>query len=62
MTPTPSCPGHRRTVDGARPGLCLLCARCSDSKGPAIEPAARTVTRGGTWGCVNFLPLAPALA
>lgn len=57
---TPTCPGHLR-ADGARLGLCLICARLVvDTRTGSLEPAARQATRGGTWGCINFLPLGAA--
>lgn len=65
MTPS-ACLGHIR-ADGARLGLCLLCARLVDRGAKAsqmLEPAARQITTGGTWACTNFSEpcAAPALA
>ena len=54
-----TCAGHLR-ADRARLGLCLLCARLVDTRTGTLEPAARQATRGGTWACINFLPLAAA--
>lgn len=59
-----ACIGHRRKLDGALLGLCILCARqFSERRDPIrswIEPAARQQRLGGEWVCDNVLPMEPA--
>lgn len=53
-----TCRGRR---NGAGPllGLCIGCARQSDSRAP-LEPAAKMAERGGTWQCANRVPVGVA--
>lgn len=58
VPPDGTCRGRR---NGAGPllGLCIGCARQSDSRAP-LEPAAQIAQRGGTWQCANRVPVGVA--